>query len=135
MILPFLIVNRYILDLVFTIILGIIYLIVINLFTYLVYKDINVLHKNVISTTIFLYSFTIFLSSLIMFGYNIFFIFKKKYTSILLTILMFFVVFSLYLYLYIKMMYFIGILISVVLFIIFTYINKTLTPHHLNYPS
>lgn len=119
--------NEYVKGLIYSILLGIIYLSIINLFAFFVYDSKDFEYKIVSLETISIYSATILFSTLSMFASNIFYAFKKNHKNIifiLLLILIFSLSIAYNVFIYIKTLYLIAIIINTILFISLSIINK-----------
>lgn len=115
--------NKYLIDLIYVILLGIIYLVLVSLFASLVYNTVYIPFHNVVIETIYVYSVMLCISSLIMFVCIIINTYKKVtvYIVVLLSLL---VLIVLDICLYIYKLFVIGFIIALFIFFLFVIINK-----------
>ena len=115
--------NKYLIDLIYVILLGIIYLVLISLFASLVYNTVYIPFHNVVIETVYIYSFMLCISTVVMFCSFVIDTYKKviNYVIVFFILLIFI---SLDICLYIYELFVVGIVISLIIFLLFLIINK-----------
>lgn len=115
--------NKYLIDLIYVILLGVIYLVLISLFASLVYNTVYIPFHNVVIETVYIYSFMLCISTVAMFCFFVIDTYKKviNYVIVFFILLIFI---SLDICLYIYELFFVGIVISLIIFLLFLIINK-----------
>ena len=115
--------NKYLIDLIYVILLGVIYLVLISLFASLVYNTVYIPFHNVVIETIYIYSIMLCISTVAMFCSFVIDTYKKviNYVIVFFILLIFI---SLDICLYIYELFVVGIVISLIIFLLFLIINK-----------
>ena len=115
--------NKYLIDLIYVILLGVIYLVLISLFASLVYNTVYIPFHNVVIETVYIYSFMLCISTVAMFCFFVIDTYKKviNYVIVFFILLIFI---SLDICLYIYELFVVGIVISLIVFLLFLIINK-----------
>lgn len=115
--------NKYLIDLIYVILLGVIYLVLISLFASLVYNTVYIPFHNVVIETVYIYSFMLCISTVAMFCFFVIDTYKKVINYVIVFfILLIFIALDICLYIY--ELFVVGIVISLIIFLLFLIINK-----------